>query len=369
MVHKNKQKAKSNANFILDSTNTKKVLKSSHYCTLSQKKWIIYLTLPILRIYCGWSVFSDSGESPVSSIQTYIGSAFSNYPVRWIETPETARSQYVLDKIAEKPVEKAVDTDQGKPQSASGDVLDVSPETQRALELSRTDTRIKLDNSESDTKNKETLKSSPGTTTALATSGELSPEEQQQVAELKAKDQEVRTHEMAHVAAGGQYVTSGPSYEYQIGPDGKGYAVGGSVGIDTSPVSGDPEATIAKMQTVTAAAMAPASPSGQDHKVAAAARQAEAKARAELAQSRLEQSEDNADTPEEQPEASAGAFTIVRSADKVAEDAPKSNSVSDAVMSSLVQTTPKASSEFAPSTAYKAQSTMSLTSPRFSAFA
>jgi hypothetical protein len=205
----------------------------------------------------------------------------------------------------------------------------------------------------------------------------LTPEEQQQVAELKARDQEVRTHEMAHVAAGGQYVTSGPSYEYEVGPDGRGYAVAGSVGIDTSPVSGDPEATIEKMQTVVAAAMAPAQPSGQDQKVAAAARQAEAKARAELAQSRTqsasttappEESEVKSEEPSEGE--SAGAFTIARAADKVAEDSPKPGNVGDSVMSSLIRTaSPKSSSEFSPSSAYMAQSTMSLASPRFSAFA
>ena len=36
----------------------------------------------------------------------------------------------------------------------------------------------------------------------------------------------------------------GASYEYDNGPDGKRYAVGGEVSIDTSTVSGDPQATI-----------------------------------------------------------------------------------------------------------------------------
>jgi hypothetical protein len=175
---------------------------------------------------------------------------------------------------------------------------------------------------------------------------------------------------MAHVMAGGGHVTSGPSYEYEVGPDGKGYAVGGSVGIDTSPVAGDPEATIEKMQKIAAAALAPAQPSGQDQKVAAAARQAEAKARAELARAQMEQPEEAEVKSEEQPAAeSAVAFTIVKSADKTAEDSPKPNDAGDAVMSSLVQTQTKAGSDFAPSSAYKAQSVMTLAAPRFSAFA
>jgi len=103
---------------------------------------------------------------------------------------------------------------------------------------------------------------------SLSAKKELSSEEKKQIAELKARDNEVRAHEAAHVAAGGQYIRSGASYQYQTGPDGGRYAVGGEVSIDTSAVKGDPEATIAKMQVVKRAAAAPASPSGQDRAVA-----------------------------------------------------------------------------------------------------
>lgn len=111
---------------------------------------------------------------------------------------------------------------------------------------------------------------------------ELSPEEQEQVDKLKARDTEVRQHEQAHLAAAGPYARGGPTYDYQTGPDGKKYAVGGEVQIDTSPIEGDPEATIRKMETVIAAALAPAEPSGQDRSVASQARAAIAQARAEL---------------------------------------------------------------------------------------
>ncbi|WP_440958277.1 putative metalloprotease CJM1_0395 family protein [Oceanicaulis sp. LC35] len=118
---------------------------------------------------------------------------------------------------------------------------------------------------------------------AKSAAGEdLSEGEQKQVAELKKRDREVRQHEQAHQAAGGQYA-SAPSYEYQKGPDGQQYAVGGEVQIDSSPIAGDPEATIEKMRVVKAAALAPAEPSGQDRKVAAAADAAAQQARAELA--------------------------------------------------------------------------------------
>src|SRR6056297_2625701 len=88
---------------------------------------------------------------------------------------------------------------------------------------------------------------------------QLSEAERRQVEDLKARDREVRAHEAAHQAAAGSY--AGPiQYEFQRGPDGRRYAVGGSVQIDTSPIPDDPEATIQKMETIRAAALAPANP-------------------------------------------------------------------------------------------------------------
>lgn len=118
---------------------------------------------------------------------------------------------------------------------------------------------------------------------------ELADNEKRQVAELKKRDVEVRAHEAAHVAAGGAYVRGGASFSYQTGPDKGRYAVGGEVSIDTSPVNGDPEATIRKMQTVRSAALAPANPSGQDRSVAAKAAAREAQAQQELARERAEE--------------------------------------------------------------------------------
>lgn len=111
----------------------------------------------------------------------------------------------------------------------------------------------------------------------------LTPEEEQTVDDLQQRDAEVRRHEQAHAAAGGQYAGA-PTYEYERGPDGQFYAVGGEVSIDTSAIPGDPEATIAKMQQVRRAALAPAQPSPQDRRVATEAQQAIVEARAELAQ-------------------------------------------------------------------------------------
>lgn len=119
----------------------------------------------------------------------------------------------------------------------------------------------------------------------------LTEEQLKQLEELKQRDQEVRAHEAAHLAAAGQYAKGGPSFDYEKGPDGKNYAVGGEVSIDTSKVPNDPEATIQKAQQIRAAAMAPAEPSSQDRQVAAEAVQMEAQARAELQQQQTKEPE------------------------------------------------------------------------------
>lgn len=103
-----------------------------------------------------------------------------------------------------------------------------------------------------------------------------------ELADLKARDREVRAHEAAHQAVGGQYAGA-MSFTYQRGPDGAQYAVGGEVPIDVSPVAGDPQATVEKMRVVRAAAMAPAQPSAQDRAVAAQAMQTMLQAQSELA--------------------------------------------------------------------------------------
>ncbi|NKB48363.1 MAG: hypothetical protein GKS02_03250 [Alphaproteobacteria bacterium] len=116
----------------------------------------------------------------------------------------------------------------------------------------------------------------------------LTEEEQQQVEALKERDQEVRAHEQAHARAGGPYA-SAPSYEFERGPDGKMYAVSGEVQIDTAPIDGDAAATIAKMEVVIRAALAPQEPSSQDTRVAAEARAAKAEAQAELREEKQEE--------------------------------------------------------------------------------
>lgn len=111
----------------------------------------------------------------------------------------------------------------------------------------------------------------------------LTEVERRQLDKLKARDREVRAHEAAHQSVGGQYAGAA-SYTYQRGPDGVQYAVGGEVPIELSAVEGDPQATVEKMRTVQAAALAPAQPSAQDRAVAAEAAQIRLQAEAEMAQ-------------------------------------------------------------------------------------
>lgn len=121
---------------------------------------------------------------------------------------------------------------------------------------------------------------------------ELSESEEAEVEELKDRDQEVRQHEQAHMAAAGPY-SRGMSLDYTTGPDSKRYVTFGHVDIDTSPVSGDPGATIAKAQVIQRAASAPAEPSSQDKKVESQARSMEMKAREDLREEQLEESKNS----------------------------------------------------------------------------
>lgn len=119
---------------------------------------------------------------------------------------------------------------------------------------------------------------------------EQAQEQQNQaiIQELSARDREVRAHEQAHAAVGGQYAGA-PVYEFTRGPDGINYATSGEVSISTSAVPNDPEATLRKAEVIKAAALAPAEPSEQDRAVAAQATQIALEARAEIA--RLEAAE------------------------------------------------------------------------------
>lgn len=116
---------------------------------------------------------------------------------------------------------------------------------------------------------------------------QLTPEQQQEVARLKAIDRKVHAHEQAHMAAGAG-LAGGASYQYTRGPDGRQYAVAGEVTINVSPGQ-TPASTIERASQIRAAALAPADPSSQDRAVAAAAAVMASQARAELSRMKKEE--------------------------------------------------------------------------------
>ncbi|QKJ23145.1 putative metalloprotease CJM1_0395 family protein [Poseidonibacter lekithochrous] len=85
---------------------------------------------------------------------------------------------------------------------------------------------------------------------------------------FKTLDAQTKAHEQQHAAAGD---TKGAiSYNYQTGPDGKLYATGGHVRLDTS-IPQDEEAALAKLDKLANAAGAPSELSGADAAIARAA--------------------------------------------------------------------------------------------------
>ena len=162
-----------------------------------------------------------------------------------------------------------------KPQTLEPGLKDRTPHTQNPAEQSPTQ--------------QQSSENTPPSPESALSEEQLTQAERALLTELKQVDAEVRRHEMAHVAAGAGLITSGASFTYQRGPDGRNYAVGGEVSIDTSPVPGDPQATLRKMEQVKRAALAPAEPSTQDLRVAARATSAATKAISEIAVNRVKE--------------------------------------------------------------------------------
>ncbi len=92
---------------------------------------------------------------------------------------------------------------------------------------------------------------------------QLSAPERADISRLQQRDQQVRQEETAHAAVAGDL--AGPiNYIYERGPDGRQYAVGGSVSVRAKTVSGDPEEAKRQSGRLAAAAHAATSPSAQD---------------------------------------------------------------------------------------------------------
>jgi len=133
---------------------------------------------------------------------------------------------------------------------------------------------------------------------SISTQG-MSEQELATLMQLKSRDREVRSHEQAHQSVGGQYAGSA-SFEYQTGPDGSRYAVGGEVPIRMPVADGAPAEKIRQADQIIRAALAPAEPSSQDRAVAMRAMQLKQEAQSELRQQQSPAGEENktsADSP------------------------------------------------------------------------
>jgi len=141
----------------------------------------------------------------------------------------------------------------------------------------------------------------------------LTKEEQAEVTKLRARDTEVRAHEMAHKAAAGSLAPGAVHYDYQTGPDNRRYAVGGHVAIALS--SGrTPQESLRLAEQAQRAALAPAKPSSSDRAVAAEASRQATEARAKIAEERME---------DQSPEESHGAEPSGSDSDTGETDAPE----------------------------------------------
>jgi SprA-related family len=113
----------------------------------------------------------------------------------------------------------------------------------------------------------------------------LTPDEMAEVAQMAARDREVRAQETARLAAAGM-LANGVDYVYAQGPDGKMYAVAGKVRITTIAAQ-SPEETLANARQIhSAVAGATADSSSEDGAVAMRAGQLEAEALREIANER-----------------------------------------------------------------------------------
>ena len=115
---------------------------------------------------------------------------------------------------------------------------------------------------------------------------ELDATTRRQLEALKSRDREVRAHEAAHQHAAGPLARGSANFEYQVGPDGRRYAIGGEVNVETSR-TGDPARDIENARAIRRAALAPAVPSAQDLRVASEASAMEIRAQQELQATRL----------------------------------------------------------------------------------
>ncbi|MBF0218369.1 MAG: hypothetical protein HQL49_02385 [Gammaproteobacteria bacterium] len=196
------------------------------------------------------------------------------------QTPEVvdALGQY-LDKLITAPTgEQIYNSNAASPNAAEREINQILASRSIAKNLQEVQAGMPEEaTTEGETEKKLTEKD------RLDPTPELSAEEQRVVQQLQQRDREVRTHEQAHISAAGDLPVTPATYEYDEGPDGKRYAVGGEVGI-TIPNPEEPREKIDVGIQVQRVALAPAEPSTQDRKVAAQGSKMEQEGRSELAQ-------------------------------------------------------------------------------------
>ena len=102
------------------------------------------------------------------------------------------------------------------------------------------------------------------------TPDQLDPGERAVVDRLRQRDAQVRQEEQAHAGAAG--ALAGPiAYVYEYGPDGRAYAVGGSVAVNLGKAAATPEQGRRAAAALAAAAHAATNPSAADLAAAAKA--------------------------------------------------------------------------------------------------
>ena len=115
------------------------------------------------------------------------------------------------------------------------------------------------------------------------------PEIKREIEQLKQTEAEVINHEQAHKSVGAG-ITGPITYTHTTGPDDKRYITGSEVSIDTK-IGSTSDETIAILEKVKQAALAPAQPSPQDLRVAATATAQIQQARGEMVTEPLEEEE------------------------------------------------------------------------------
>ncbi|HRX16383.1 MAG TPA: putative metalloprotease CJM1_0395 family protein [Spirochaetota bacterium] len=100
--------------------------------------------------------------------------------------------------------------------------------------------------------------------------GQLSESRKRMLDELKQRDNHVRQHESSHANSPGVIQYGAPRFKYQLGPDGRPYAVGGEVTLGTMP-SDNPQTARINADALRKAALANGDPSPQDLAAASSA--------------------------------------------------------------------------------------------------